>query len=200
MTAAERERAIRELADMLDALHATDTTGIADDIEGPHAVTRADVLATVDRAAHEPGNDPVLIFEVGAFIRDRWDRVFDTPHDALVHGDPHLENVLWDGTRVTALVDLEWSRRAWRECDLEILIAHASHPALFAAADYEATIEAAAYRAIPEWLRRAKPAWFEHPHLPERIALMFASRTLGCLVDAPGNEVRHAHLRQIVGR
>lgn len=200
MTPRDRERAIRQLADMLDALHATETTEIEDTIAGPHAVTRADLMATAERAAHEVGNDMVLIYEVLAFIRERWDAAFAEPHDVLIHGDPHLENVLWDGKDITAVLDLEWARRGWRECDLEILLAVASHPALFAAEDYAASIVAGDYRAIPDWLRSAKPSWFAHAFVAERIALMFASRTLGHLVDQPGAAIRHRHLRALVGR
>ena len=34
----------------------------------------------------------------------------DDPADVVTHGDLHLDNVWWDGERVTGLLDLEWVR------------------------------------------------------------------------------------------
>jgi hypothetical protein len=34
----------------------------------------------------------------------------DDPADAVTHGDLHLDNIWWDGERVTGLLDLEWVR------------------------------------------------------------------------------------------
>jgi aminoglycoside phosphotransferase (APT) family kinase protein len=196
MSPRDRERAIRQLAEALDALHATPTDGLSDDIEGPHTLPLDALLALVDRAIDQ-GEDPALLHELAAFVRERW-RVFEGAPLVLAHGDPHLENVLWDGVNVTALLDLEWSRAAFRECDLEILLSIADHPALFAAQDYEHTVRAADYTDIPRWLAVAMPAWFSHPDLLDRLDLLHVSRTLGALVDAPGFPIRIAHLRAVL--
>ena len=87
------------------------------------------------------GADPGLLGDVTELVRARWD-AFDDTGRGLVHGDPHFENALWDGARLSALLDLEWSRRSWLACDLEILLAIADHPATFAAADYAHTVVA----------------------------------------------------------
>ena len=34
----------------------------------------------------------------------------DDPGDVVTHGDLHLDNIWWDGDRVTGLLDLEWAR------------------------------------------------------------------------------------------
>jgi hypothetical protein len=123
-----------------------------------------------------------------------------------VHGDPHIENVLWDGARVSALLDLEWSQAAWVECDLEILLAVAAHPALFAASDYEASLDPADFSDVPRWLLSACPAWFAPTRLLERLELLLVSRTLGCLDEGepaalahdPGLALRIVHLRSVL--
>jgi hypothetical protein len=162
MSARERERATRQLAAALRAFHAAPADGLDGDFEPPHTPPLVPLL--------ELARDP----EVEAFVRARWP-VFDDRNVGLVHGDPHLESVLWDGEQIW-LIDLEWSRRSWLECDLEILLSVADHPTLFAAADYEVIGD---HREMPRWLRDEYPAWFAHPRLRERLELLFVSRTLG---------------------
>lgn len=193
MSPHDRECAIHQLAGALDALHATAADGISDDIEGPHTLPIDPLLALIDRVI-DASKDPALLHDVAAFVRERW-RVFDRAPPVLAHGDPHLENVLWDGANVTALLDLEWARTSFRECDLEILLSVADHPALFAAEDYEHSVCAADYADIPRWLAAAMPAWFSSPDIIDRLDLLHVSRTLGLLVDAPGSSIRRIHLR-----
>lgn len=189
MTTAHRERAIHELADGLAALHATPTDGIPDDIRPPHTLPLATLLALVTETA----TDPDVAGALTEFIRDRWS-AFDAAGYGLVHGDPHLENVLWDGDHVSAVFDLEWSRASWIECDLEILLSVADAPALFAAEDYDTTLDPSAFVDVPRWLRAAQPAWFAHPRLLDRLEVLLVSRTLGVLADG-GPEVATAGFR-----
>lgn len=190
MSPAQRERAIGQLADALDALHGARPDDVPDDIDPPHVLP----LAALHRTLDGLGDDRGLLEDVRAFIDARWSAFADAPR-VLVHGDPHLENVLWDGADVTAVLDLEWSRYAFRECDAEILLAIAADPASFAAADHEATVDPRAYRDLARWL---PSAWFEHPRVVERLELLAASRTLGFLVDAPGAPRALAELRAIL--
>lgn len=196
MSDGERERAIGQLAEALAALHATPLAGIPDGVEPPHTLPLAPLLALADQAI-AAGGDRALYEDAAAFVRERWD-AFDLSERVLAHGDPHLENVLWDGRDVSALLDLEWARAGWRECDLEILLAIADHPALFAAADYEAAIDPATYDPIALWLCRARPDWFAAPRLLDRLEVLHVSRTLGFLADAPAAPVRVAHLRAVL--
>jgi aminoglycoside phosphotransferase len=186
MSVADRERAIHELAGMLAALHATPIAGIPDDIRPPHTLPLAALLALIDEVCPEPD----IAGALADFVRARWDAFDDAL--VLVHGDPHLENVLWDGSHVTALLDLEWSRPSWVHCDVEILLAIAESPRLFAAADYEAELDPAQFADLPRWLVAAQPAWFEHPRLAERLDVLYVSRTLGSFEDAsPDDPVDH---------
>jgi aminoglycoside phosphotransferase (APT) family kinase protein len=196
LTPSQRERATRELCDALAALHATPTGGLSEDIEPPHTLPLAPLLALV-RDVRADGGDAALLDEVAAFVETRWDALDDTGV-GLVHGDPHLENVLWDGAHVTALLDLEWSRRSWIECDLEILLAIADHPQLFASADHQASVHTADYAALPRWVAAAQPSWFAHPRLVDRLEVLHVSRTLGCLGSHPASPARWQHLRDVL--
>jgi aminoglycoside phosphotransferase (APT) family kinase protein len=191
MSNLQRERAIRELCDALAAVHATPTDGIPDDIDPPHTLPLARLLELVELVALEHNQN---LDDLAAFIIDRWD-AFDDADTGLVHGDPHFENVLWEGEHVSALLDFEWSRGSWIHCDLELLLSIADDPNLFASADY--TLSRDAFVEVPQWIRSAQPAWFAHPRLIDRLDVLHASRALGHIVDGH-HPIRWQHLRALV--
>jgi len=180
-----RERAIRELADALAALHATPTDNLADlERAAPHTLPLEPLRALI---AELRGDHPAcadLLARCDAFVCARWS-AFDDADRGLAHGDPHLENVLWDGAHVTALLDLEWAQPTWLHADLEILLALAAEPRLFASADHETSIDEADYVDVPRWLAAAYPRLFAHPRLAERLAVLRVSRELGLWADHP---------------
>lgn len=102
----------------------------------PHVLPLEFLIANIEQEGSQAHVDPGLVRDAIAFVRERWD-AFDEAGRGLVHGDPHLENFLWDGERITSLLDLEWARRSWIQVDLEILLAFCDHPWLFVAEDYE---------------------------------------------------------------
>jgi aminoglycoside phosphotransferase len=180
MTMVQRERAIRQLADALAAVHATETAGIPDDIRPPHTLPIEPMIELIERVI----DDTQICAMATHFTITRWG-AFDGADRGLVHGDPHLENALWDGTNLSALLDLEWSRPSWIHADLEILLALADAPAEFASADREHAVVAEHYAEIPRWLRAARPDWFAHPRLVERLEVLALSRLLGHFEDDP---------------
>jgi aminoglycoside phosphotransferase (APT) family kinase protein len=198
LDATQRERATRELAGALCALHATPSEGLPTDrdLAPPHVLPLDRLLELAAEVAAQ-GTDPVLVRAIERFVRDRWEAFADADL-VLVHGDPHLENVLWDGEHVSALLDLEWSRRSWREVDLEILLSICADPALFATLHPEA-LSPTQLADVPRWLEQAAPAWFAHPRLRDRLDVLRVSRTLGCLEEfgAP-HPLRLAHLRELL--
>lgn len=184
LSAGHRERAIRELADALAAVHATPCDGIADDIAPPHTLPLAAVVGLIEqlRATTTQQHADLWSAAEQAAIA-RWS-AFDATDRGLVHGDPHLENVVWDGSHVSALLDLEWSRPSWIHCDVEILIAVADDPVQFVATDYAHAIDRAAWSEIPRWLADGHPEWFAHRRLLERLEFLELSRALGLVADA----------------
>jgi aminoglycoside phosphotransferase (APT) family kinase protein len=182
----ERRRAVSELAEILSVVHAVDAPGLpADrDMAPPHVLPLDRVEDQAARVAALAFVDGGMLADVASFIRGAWG-AFDAQGRGLVHGDPHLENVLCDGGHVTALIDLEWSRLSWIEVDLEILLSFCAFPAWFVAEDYEDQACAADYEQVPAWLAAAYPRWFAHPRLAERLAVLSLSRHLGALIDYP---------------
>ncbi len=68
-------------------------------------------------AADRAGEHRAVVEESWGWLVDHADLLprLDDPADAVTHGDLHLDNIWWDGERVTGLLDLEWVRRgpAW---------------------------------------------------------------------------------------
>jgi len=193
LTPAQRERAIHQLADALSSVHATITAEIPDDIRPPHTLPIEPLIALIDSHL-----DDVAIRALAThFVITRWD-AFDDADRGLVHGDPHLENVLWDGERVSALLDLEWSRPSWLHADLEILLSVATTPALFASADREHAVVTAHYADLPRWLHAARPTWFAHPRLLDRLDVLSLSRILGCFEEDEPSELRWEQLAAVL--
>ena len=62
-------------------------------------------------ADHAPEHRTVVA-EAWAWLIDHADLLpaLDDPTASVTHGDLHLDNVWWDGERVTGLLDLEWVR------------------------------------------------------------------------------------------
>ena len=185
LDSAQRERAARDLARGLRAVHRVSDTDLPTDADmaPPHTLPLAPLLELLQRT-REKGVDPQLLDEVEAFVRARWS-AFDASNFGLVHGDPHLENMLCHEGKFSALIDFEWSRRSWIEVDLEILLSFCNHPFFFVSADYEDRARSEDYAAVPGWFRDEYPEWFAHPRCRDRLAVLHVSRTLGLLGDSP---------------
>jgi len=180
-----RQRATVELAHALAALHATPTEGLAPlDRAPPHTLPLEPLRALIAELREEHPARADLLARCDAFVCARWG-AFDDADRGLAHGDPHLENVLWDGAHVTTLLDLEWAQETWLHADLEILLAIAAEPRRFASADHETTVDEADYVDVPRWLAAAYPQLFAHPRLDERLAVLRVSRELGLWADHP---------------
>lgn len=134
-------------------------------------------------------------------VEGRWD-AFDEGNVGLVHGDPHLENVLWDGAQVSAVLDLEWARRSYLECDLETLLSFFDHPRLFVAVEHEPRARAEDYAEAPAWLCDRYPELFAHPRLADRLGILHLSRTLTTVDESPSpaavSPLRLAQLRAVL--
>lgn len=180
LTTAQRERATHELVAALAAVHATPCDGLSDDLRPPHTLPIERLIELIEAVI----DDTAIAGLATHFAITRWS-AFDGADRGLVHGDPHLENVLWDGEHVAALLDLEWSRPSWLHADLEILLALADAPARFASPDREHAVVTADYAELPRWLRAAAPQWFAHPRLIDRLELLALSRLLGQFEDDP---------------
>lgn len=173
-----RASAVRQAAEILRALHSVNDPSLPADGDvrwPPHVLPLEFLMADIEQEGSQAHVDPGLVRDAIAFVRERWD-AFDEAGRGLVHGDPHLENFLWDGERITALLDLEWARRSWIQVDLEILLAFCDHPWLFVAEDYEDRSRRQDYAEVPNWLGEAYPEFFDHPRLLDRLLVLSIGR------------------------
>lgn len=178
MSREARANAAQEVAHVLHALHSVDDPALPVDGDvrwPPHVLPLEFLVADIEHEGSRAHVDPRLVRDAVEFVRERWD-AFDDAGRGLVHGDPHLENFLWDGEHVTALLDLEWARRSWIQVDLEILLAFCDHPWLFVAEDYEDISRREDYAEFPGWLREAYPQLFDHPRVLDRLVVLSIGR------------------------
>ena len=123
----QRDRALRDVAGPLRTLHAlappanvaarlgppspsTDPQTIIGTTIVPLPLDR--VRQLVAPAADQAPEHRSVIADAWAWLIDHADLLprLDDPADAVTHGDLHLDNIWWDGERVTGLLDLEWVR------------------------------------------------------------------------------------------
>ncbi len=50
------------------------------------------------------------------------DPLSDPTEGVVIHGDAHLENVIWDGKRLVALLDFEWARLGPPDLELQPIL------------------------------------------------------------------------------
>lgn len=179
MTPTQRREAIRQLAGKLAAIHATVAPPMPQLYKAPQLLDAAPTgdaaVAPLREALGKlrglPHVDSRLVSDVEEIV-DRtagYLEPFDVP--TLVHGDLTFENVLWDGERLTAILDFEWSRSGPPDLDLDILLRFCAYPHLHVAPDYEAITHAEDYADVPWWLAEDYPALFDAPYVFERVRM-----------------------------
>ena len=177
MTEAERRTAVRQLAAMLRDLHRVTCPPDLPEVESPYALLGGGfsavdrLVAALDRLPSLPHVDPRWAADLRALVLDTgWVlEGFDTP--TVVHGDLHFQNVLWDGQRITALLDFEYARSGPPDLDLDTFLRFCSYPFLFVAEDYEHLTRADDYAPVPYWFAEDYPELFAHPQVFERTRL-----------------------------
>lgn len=123
----QRDRALHEVARPLRALHAWCPPAAVAARLGPPApsIEPATIIGStilplpLDRVRHLVAPAADRAGEHRAVVEESWGWLvghadllprLDDPADAVTHGDLHLDNIWWDGERVTGLLDLEWVR------------------------------------------------------------------------------------------
>lgn len=174
-----RRDAVAQLAERLRAVHATraptldglrDVPQLLDPAPaGVQAVAR--LLDGLRRAADLDHVDPALMGDAAELVRSTASALdpFDAP--TLVHGDLSFENILWDGSEITGVLDFEFARSGPPDLDLDVLLRFVALPHLHVAADYEAVTRAEDYADVPWWLAEDYPELFAHPRQFERVRL-----------------------------
>jgi hygromycin-B 7''-O-kinase len=126
----------------------------------PLPVDRA--LRLVEPAMHFENIDRRAIAQLGEAIERlrTIDSLTNPVEGVVVHGDAHLNNVIWDGTRLVALIDFEWARFGPPDLELQPLLVF----------DDVATLIRSVINTYPEIAA--------HPRFVERLWLYDLSATL----------------------
>jgi hypothetical protein len=169
---------IRQLADRLRALHQfvfpedLAPTVSPQLLGGDDAFAPTEpLLAALARARELEHVDPTVISSAERIVRESAFALDPWACETTIHGDLHFENVLWDGTRITALLDFEYSRPGPPDLDLDVFLRFCAYPFLHVAEDYEDLTLAEDYVDVPYWLAQDYPELFGHPHQFERLRL-----------------------------
>ena len=114
--------------------------------------------------------------------------------DTIVHGDLTFENMLWDGSRLTALLDFEYARPGPPDLDLDVLLRFVTLPKLHVALDYEAETKAEDYADVPWWLAEDYPELFSHPKQFDRARIYSIAWDIREMLAFPPTEsLRNVH-------
>src|SRR5437763_3478518 len=192
MTTEQRRAAVRQLAVMLRALHRAISPVGLEDVGAPQLLQGgqgqspvAPLLDGLERARGLPHVGSGLIDLLVDVVRStqRLIEPFDVP--TLIHGDLTFENVLWDGEKISALIDFEWSRAAPPDLELDVFLRFCAFPDLHVAEDYVHETKSEDYSQVPWWLREDYPALFTVPHALERLRLFSIAFDVRQLLMSP---------------
>lgn len=139
------------------------------------------LLAAAQRV---PGVDSTVLGEVGAFIAERLGS-FTGDTAVLVHGDIHFANLLWDGNRLSAVLDFECAQPTARDVELDTLLRYTREPERYRQPGGGQGPARAALADFPGQLAGAYPELFAHPRLRERLAVYEALWQLLRLLHYP---------------
>ena len=188
----QRRSAVAQLAGCLQAIHATPAPADLPPLpaapqllDGREQPAVGPLLAGLDRLAADPNADPGVIAlardQVTAFAAD----LEPFTADRLIHGDLTFENVLWDGTALSAVVDFEWCRGAPADLDLDVLLRCCAYPEAHVAAEHAARSQADDYAPVVTWLAEDYPELFAHPALARRLWLYSLAFDVREALEAP---------------
>jgi hypothetical protein len=168
---------VRQLAGKLRLLHGTRTPRGLPQLDAPQLLEAgtftpvARLEASLQRVRALPFVDAHLVDTIASMVHELAPTIMPFSDATLVHGDLTFENVLWDGQRITAVLDFEWSRGAPPDVDLDVLLRMCAYPFLHVAADYEKQTRPVDYVDVPRWLADDDPELFAAPRLADRLTL-----------------------------
>ncbi len=160
--------AAQQLAAILINLHQVRLSGTPSLSPGWFpAILPADILRMTDELRDY---DPALLDAVALFTRRTMAEITPPLRWGFIHRDLHLDHVLWNGIRITGLLDFESAVNAPRELELEAIRrfckAHAP--------DFD---------ALPRWLQEDYPLLCGEVGIEKRQRLYSIEHDLRCLPD-----------------
>ncbi len=192
LSEAERNRAVEQLAGMLKELHATPFPSNIPSLEQPPQLVDPgfpDPTARLRSALKKLPNLPNIDHDLVAAIAREVERLTPSLRSSsatnFVHGDLTFENLLWDGQKISAMIDFEWARSGPADLDLDILLRLSAYPFLHVAADYEDQTLAKDYAGIPTVLERCYPELWGCDGIVDRLVLYSIAYDVRALLRFP---------------
>lgn len=199
----QRREAIEQLAGCMRAIHSTTVPDGLDPITdtpqllGSGGNPTLPVLHGLRGLRSLPNIEPKLIDHLESTVQSLASSVEMYPETGLVHGDLSLENVLWDGSSISAILDFEWARGAPRELDLDVLCRFLALPDLHVPDAYRGRVGPGDYREVVGWLAESYPELFSPAELDRRLALFAIAYEVRAVLanppEAPPNRLPPAH-------
>lgn len=211
MTKVDRRSAVSQLAERLRIIHSIHCPRLDGLVEVPQLLDRAPsgeqavsrLLGALGRLEVSPFVDAGVMRDAARHIQDHAGALDPFDAASIVHGDLTFENVLWDGEKITAMIDFEFARPGPPDLDLDVLLRFCALPQLHVAADYENVTKASDYAEVPWWLAEDYPELFAHPRQFERVRLYSLAWDVHELLTFPPTEPlrdlhRHHPYRRMV--
>ena len=203
MSVSMRREAIRQLAKKMKRLHQTPGPADLPVIDAPQML-RGETLSPVmsllvalDQARSLPHVERALIDDVERMVYDLTPAIEPFDSKYLVHGDLTFENILWDGERISAILDFEWARTSPADVDLDVFLRMCCLPHLHVGDELVDRTKPEDYAEIPWWLREDYPELFEVPRQFDRLRLYAIAYDIRDLTmfppPAPANQLNEHH-------
>ena len=187
-----RKQAIHQLATILQTLHGFDHKNLTTPRPAYQPLDSAlpeQIIAFAMQAKAFPHMDVALMDQVILMTRGFAQKISSAGRWGIVHNDLHFENILWDGEKITALLDFERACYGPLDLELDLLLRYCRFPALFVHEEYEHLIHPEAYSLVPQWLHEEYPSLFTVEHLTERLSLYSLFYDLRLLQRFPPHNV-----------
>jgi aminoglycoside phosphotransferase (APT) family kinase protein len=199
---AQKYGAILALGRALAAVHQVDASMLRPaflapgSLECSHQLPQARLMAVIERLRADRRVDRALVSEA-AVLAEQADAIMGPMPSTLIHGDFHLENVLFGEGMVQAVVDFEFARAGWPEVDLEVLLRFCDEPQLHVVSSDATRVSRDDFKKVAGWMRAGYPELFAHPRLVERVNMCSLSYDLRDLAmfppDRPARELPSFH-------
>lgn len=174
---AQRRAAAQQLAAILINLHRMRISGMPSLSPGWFAaILPSDIYKLIAQVRR---HDPALLDAVSVFTRQTMTEVQPPLRWGFVHRDLHFGHVLWNGERITALLDFGNTVLAPRELELDAILRFVRYPAL------DSDLQPQDLEAVPGWLREDYPLLFSEPGVEKRLRLYGIERDLRQLATNP---------------
>ena len=177
MRESQRQDAVEQMASCMRAIHFTEIPSDLPALDkAPQLLGSVNnpilpILHGLKRLRNERYVDGSAIDDLETKVLALGPSVDDYSDSRVVHGDLTFENVLWDGTKITAILDFEWARGAPRDLDLDVLCRFIQWPHLHVDPAVAAHTKPSDYSNVLSWMAQAYPELFSHRMLRQRLAL-----------------------------